>query len=146
MTNSKERPHIASSLVRGGAMGVALFLVATSSVGALSSSPLAPAPNSPLGTACRHALVHDADGNVTPLRCSPTRFNIQAWHWYARVRPAPVLALARDSSLKEVERALCRVQSATVPMRLSEYTLASTYNDWHFSMSAVLRWVSTSCS
>jgi hypothetical protein len=31
-------------------------------------------------------------------------------------------------------------------MRISEYTLASTYNDWRFSRSIVLARVSKGCS
>jgi hypothetical protein len=140
--------HVITRVVVGaGALAVVLLVTTTTIVGAISSPQrVAPAPATPLGTACSHALVHDADGNVTPLRCSSTQFNVQAWHWYAKVRPAPILALGRNTTLANVERALCRAQSATLPMRISEYTLASTYNDWRFSRSIVLARVSKGCS
>jgi hypothetical protein len=107
---------------------------------------LSPAPSPPLGKACSHALFHDADGNVTPLLCSQDRFNILAWRWYAKISPAPVLALARDATLTDVERALCRAQSSTSPMKISEYSLASAYNRWHFSKNPVTLWESETCA
>jgi hypothetical protein len=107
---------------------------------------LPPAPSPPMGIACSHSLFHDADGNVTPLLCSKNRFNVLAWRWYARNSPVPVLALARGATLIDVERALCRVQSSTSPMKISEYTLAAAYNRWHFSKNPVTRWESESCT
>jgi hypothetical protein len=99
----------------------------------------------PVGHACSHALVHDADGNVTPLLCSPTRFNVEAWRWYARNSPVPVLSLPRRATLADVEGALCRVQSSTAAMRYSEYQLARTYNDWRFSPNPITLWETNGC-
>jgi hypothetical protein len=121
-------------------------MTATLSAGAAAhSSRLSPAPDPPVGHACTHALVHDADGNVTPLLCSPTRFNTRAWHWYARNSPVPVLALARRATLSDVIGALCRVQNSTAAMRYSEYQLARAYNDWHFSQSPITLWEQDGC-
>jgi hypothetical protein len=130
-----------------GGLGVVIALVTlTISAGAAPhSARLSPAPNPPLGHACSHALVHDADGNVTPLLCSPTRFNVEAWRWYARNSPVPVLALPRRATLSDVEGALCRVQSSTAAMRYSEYQLARAYNDWHFSPNPIALWESKGC-
>jgi hypothetical protein len=129
------------------AVGVAASLVTVLSAGATSHvSRLTPAPSPPLGEACSHSLFHDADGNVTPLLCSKNRFNVLAWRWYARNSPAPVLALARDATLSDVEHALCRVQNSTSPMRISEYSLASAYNRWHFSKDPVTLWESETCA
>lgn len=137
-------PHCSKPLV--GASVVAALLALTFSAGAATHSDrLSPAPNLPLGHACTHALVHDADGNVTPLLCSPTRFNVQAWRWYARNSPAPVLALPRRTTLSDVEGALCRVQKSTAAMRYSEYQLARAYNDWRFSPNPITLWETNGC-
>jgi hypothetical protein len=133
--------------IRVVAAGVTVSLFTVISAGAAThTGRLSPAPSPPLGKACSHSLFHDADGNVTPLLCSQGRFNVLAWSWYARISPAPVLSLARDATLTEVERALCRVQSSTSPMRISEYSLASAYNRWHFSKNPVTLWESQGCA
>jgi hypothetical protein len=125
---------------------VAALTTLTLSAGATShSSRLSPAPDLPVGHACTHALVRDADGNVTPLLCSPTRFNVRAWRWYARNSSVPVLALPRNATLADVEGALCRVQNSTAAMRYSEYQLARTYNDWRFSQNPITLWETTGC-
>jgi hypothetical protein len=132
---------------RSVAVGVTVSLLMVTSAGAVShSNRLSPAPNPPLGAACSHSLFHDADGNVTPLLCSKNRFNVLAWRWYARNSPAPILALARDATLADVERALCRTQNSTSPMKISEYSLASAYNRWHFSKNPVKLWESEGCT
>jgi hypothetical protein len=137
----------ARAVTRTVVVGVTVSLLTVMSAGAASHSDrLAPAPNPPLGKACTHSLFHDADGNVTPLLCSPGRFNVLAWRWYARISPVPVLALPRGAALTDVERALCRTQNSTLPMRISEYTLASAYNRWHFSKNPVSLWESESCA
>jgi hypothetical protein len=136
--------HFAKPLV--GMSIVAALLTLTFSAGAAPhSARLSPAPNPPVGHACAHALVHDADGNVTPLLCSPTRFNVKAWSWYARNSPVPVLALPRHATLADVEGALCRVQSSTAAMRYSEYQLARTYNDWRYSPNPITLWETKGC-
>jgi hypothetical protein len=56
-----------------------------------------------------------------------------------------VLALPRRATLSDVEGALCRVQSSTAAMRYSEYQLARTYNDWHFSPNPIALWESKGC-
>jgi hypothetical protein len=83
---------------------------------------------------------------VTPLLCSKDRFNVLAWRWYAKISPAPVLALARAATLTDVERALCRGESSTSPMKISEYSLASAYNRWHFAKNPVMLWESDGCA
>jgi hypothetical protein len=139
--------QLTRALSRVAAVGVSAFLLTVMSAGAASHSDrLSPAPRPPLGKACSHSLFHDADGNVTPLLCSQDRFNILAWRWYAKNSPVPVLALARDATLTDVERALCRTQSSTSPMKISEYSLASAYNRWHFSKSPVTLWESEGCA
>ena len=138
--------RLARAVARVAAVGMSAALLIAVSAGAASHSDrLSPAPSPPLGRACSHSLFHDADGNVTPLLCSQSRFNVLAWRWYARNSPAPVLSLARDATLTDVERALCRVQSSTSPMRISEYSLASAYNRWHFSRNPVSLWESRGC-
>jgi hypothetical protein len=125
---------------------VVALLTASLSAGAVShSGRLSPAPDLPVGHACTHALVHDADGNVTPLLCSPTRFNVQAWRWYAKNSFVPVLALPRRATLSDVEGALCRVQNSTAAMRYSEFQLARAYNDWRFSQSPITLWETNGC-
>jgi hypothetical protein len=126
-------------------IAVALLTISFSAGAASHSARLSPAPNLPVGHACTHALVHDADGNVTPLLCSPTRFNVEAWRWYARNSPVPMLALPRDATLSDVEGALCRVQSSTAAMRYSEYQLARAYNDWRFSPNPITLWETKGC-
>jgi hypothetical protein len=139
--------RLARAVTHSVAVGVTVSVLMVTSAGAVShSNRLSPAPNPPLGIACSHSLFHDADGNVTPLLCSMNRFNVLAWRWYARNSPVPVLALARGATLTDVERALCRNQSSTSPMRISEYTLASAYNEWHFSKNPVTLWESESCA
>jgi hypothetical protein len=133
-------------MTRTVVVGLAISLLMALPAGAVSRSDrLAPAPSHPLGNACTHRLFHDADGNVTPLLCSRGQFNVLAWRWYARISPAPVLALPRGANLTDVERALCRTQSSTLPMRISEYSLASAYNRWHFSKNPVSLWESEGC-
>jgi hypothetical protein len=135
------------AVTRMFAVGVAISLLMITSAGAATHSDrLPPALNPPLGTACTHSLFHDADGNVTPLLCSGDRFNVLAWRWYAKISPVPILALSRGATLTDVERALCRTQTSTLPMRISEYTLASAYNKWHFSKNPVSLWESESCA
>jgi hypothetical protein len=144
--NESQQTAVTFVKVMAGMSIVVGLLILTLSAGAASQPDrLFPAPNLPLGHACSHALVHDADGNVTPLLCSPTRYNVQAWRWYARNSPVPVLALPRHATLSDVEGALCRVQSSTAAMRYSEYQLARTYNDWHFSPNPVTLWESKGC-
>jgi hypothetical protein len=139
--------RLARAVTRLAAVGVSASLLVAASAGAASHpARLSPAPSPPLGKACSLSLFHDADGNVTPLLCSQSRFNVLAWRWYARISPAPVLALARDATLTDVERALCRDQSSTSPMRISEYSLASAYNRWHFSKNPVTLWESEGCA
>jgi hypothetical protein len=139
--------RLARAVVRITAVGMSATLLMVAPAGAASHSDrLSPAPSPPLGRACTHSLFHDADGNVTPLLCSQSRFNVLAWRWYARISPAPVLSLARNATLTDVEHALCRAQSSTSPMRISEYSLASAYNRWHFSKNPVSLWESESCA
>jgi len=136
--------HLATSMA--GISLVAALLTVPLSAGATSHTDrLSPAPNLPVGHACTHKLVHDADGNVTPLLCSPTRFNVQAWRWYARNSSVPMLALPRHATLSDVEGALCRVQNSTAAMRYSEYQLARAYNDWHFSPNPITLWETKGC-
>jgi hypothetical protein len=136
--------HFAKPLV-GMSIAAVLSAVTFSAGAASHSGRLSPAPNLPVGHACTRALVHDADGNVTPLLCSPTRFNVEAWRWYARNAPVPVLSLPRHATLSEVEGALCRVQSSTAAMRYSEYQLARTYNNWRFSPNPITLWETNGC-
>jgi hypothetical protein len=143
VTNRLRRVTVMKVIV--GVSIVAGLLMATLPAGAGSQHRLSPAPNLPVGHACSHALVHDADGNVTPLLCSPTRYNVEAWRWYARNAPVPMLALSRHATLSDVEGALCRVQRSTAAMRYSEYQLARTYNDWHFSPNPITLWESKGC-
>ena len=107
---------------------------------------LPPAPDRPVSYYCRHSLLHDEDGNVQPLTCAQGHVNILAWKWYADNAPVPILALPRSTSLVDVEKALCRPQSSTEPMRISEYKLASIYNGWHFKQNPIKLWESVSCS
>jgi len=129
----------------GMSMVAALLTVSLSAGAASHSDRLSPAPDPPVGHVCTHTLVHDADGNVTPLLCSPTRFNVQAWRWYARNSSVPVLALPRRATLSDVEGALCRVQNSTAAMRYSEYQLARTYNNWRFSENPITLWETNGC-
>jgi len=146
--DTNESRRVVSHFARSVA---AMSIVATLTTMALSagatshSDRLSPAPDLPVGHACTHSLVHDADGNVTPLLCSPTRFNVQAWRWYARNSSVPVLALPRHATLADVEGALCRVQNSTAAMRYSEYQLARTYNDWRFSPNPITLWETKGC-
>jgi hypothetical protein len=137
-------PGVAKSIATLS-MVAALLVVSVAAGAAPHSGRLSPAPNLPVGHACTHALVHDADGNVTPLLCSPTRFNVQAWRWYARDSSVPVLALPRHATLRDVVSALCRIQNSTAAMRYSEYELARTYNDWRFSQSPITLWETNGC-
>lgn len=141
---SRRASHLAKSLA---VVSVVTALSAVTIVGGAAphSGRLSPAPNAPVGHACSHALVHDADGNVTPLLCSPTSFNVEAWRWYARNSPVPMLALPRHATLSDVEGALCRVQSSTAAMRYSEYQLARAYNDWRFSPNPITLWETKGC-
>lgn len=136
--------YLAKSLA-GASLGAVLLTLTLSAGATAHLSRLFPAPDLPVGHPCSRALFHDADGNVTPLLCSPTRFNTQAWHWYARNSSVPVLALGRHATLSDVEGALCRVQSSTAAMRYSEYQLARTYNDWRFSQSPITLWENHGC-
>jgi hypothetical protein len=145
-TNPPRQTASPAAKVMTGALIVAVVLSMALSSGATSHSDrLSPAPNLPVGHGCTHALVHDADGNVTPLLCSPTRFNVVAWRWYARDSSVPVLALPRHATLADVEGALCRVQNSTAAMRYSEYQLARAYNDWRFSTNPITLWENKGC-
>jgi hypothetical protein len=146
-SDSRGSGHLARAATRTVAIGAFVSLSIVVSAGAASHPVrLSPAPSPPRGAACTHSLFHDADGNVTPLLCSRGRFNVLAWRWYAKNSSVPILALARDATLTDVERALCRTQSSTSPMKISEYTLASAYNGWHFSKNPVTLWESESCA
>lgn len=136
--------HVAKAMA-GVSVAAVVLILALSAGAAPHSGRLSPAPNLPVGHACTHALVHDADGNVTPLLCSPTRFNVVAWRWYARNSSVPVLALPRHATLADVEGALCRVQNSTAAMRYSEYQLARAYNDWRFSPNPITLWENNGC-
>jgi hypothetical protein len=136
--------HVAKAMA-GVSVAAVVLMLALSAGAAPHSGRLSPAPNLPVGHACTHALVHDADGNVTPLLCSPTRFNVVAWRWYARNSSVPVLALPRHATLADVEGALCRVQNSTAAMRYSEYQLARAYNDWRFSPNPITLWENNGC-
>jgi hypothetical protein len=72
--------------------------------------------------------------------------NVEAWEWYSKIPYVPILALPRSASPLAVEKALCSPQSSTGPNRLSEYTLASRYNGWHFTRNPVALWESVSCA
>jgi hypothetical protein len=144
--NEPQRIALTVAKVMAGMSIVVGLLLATLPAGAASQPDrLFPAPNLPVGHPCSHALVHDADGNVTPLLCSPTRYNVQAWRWYTRNSPVPVLALPRHATLSDVEGALCRVQKSTAAMRYSEYQLARAYNDWRFSPNPITLWENNGC-
>jgi hypothetical protein len=129
----------------------AVGLLAAAAAGASANGTpaptrLKPAPDPPVARECRHALLHDADGNVEPLTCAPGKVNVEAWQWYARNTFVPLLALPRSASLLAAEKALCSPQSSTGPNRMSEYTLASLYNGWHFTRNPIALWESVSCA
>jgi hypothetical protein len=96
------------------------------------SATLSPASTPASSHLCRHALMHDADGNVTPLLCEDGDVNTLAWEYYAKLGESPILEAGRAASLQDVERALCVTQDATLQERMSEGVLAAAYYGWRF--------------
>jgi hypothetical protein len=103
---------------------------------------LTPATLPPVSDECTLTLMHEADGNVTPLLCSTGGVNIQAWDYYRQgsvgskpMTPSQTMALGRVATADQVLQAMCADYSniyGTDPLTISAEHLAAAYYGWHF--------------
>ena len=72
------------------------------------------------------------DGNASPVYCPDGGINVQAWTYFEKLKPQ-VMALSPDSTVQQVEAAMCAdLSDSTVPIETSAGELAFRYYGWEF--------------
>jgi hypothetical protein len=104
---------------------------------------LPPATVPPVSNECTEKVIHDEDGNVSPLLCHHGGVNTVAWRHYAYGKTR-LLRLGRHATSGRVYAAMCydyEYVYKTRPMTISAEELAQVYYGWHFTarQSPVLR-------
>ena len=83
----------------------------------------------PVAAACTTTLYLYEDGNAGPLTCHSKHVNVEAWDYFARLRPK-IMRLPRSATVCQVARS---IGSGYVsgPVNYSRFILARAYNGWH---------------
>jgi hypothetical protein len=86
-------------------------------------SPAAVPPRSGVSE-CSITLEVGMDGNASPVYCPDGGINVQAWTYFEKLKPQ-VMALSPDSTVQQVEAAMCAdLSTSTVPIETSAGELA----------------------
>jgi hypothetical protein len=88
----------------------------------------------PVERECTATIQLSEDGNARPLTCYGTHVNVEAWDFYAALRPA-VMRLPRNLSTCQVVPHL--VSPLSIPENISAFVLANVYNGWHVPIGFV---------
>jgi hypothetical protein len=83
----------------------------------------------PVGRECTATIHLSEDGNAGPLTCYGTHVNVEAWDFYAALRP-PIMRLPRGLSTCQVVPHLVN-RGLSTPENISAFVLANVYNGWH---------------
>lgn len=92
------------------------------------SSVLRGASSPPVAAECDTTLSLGEDGSVAPVTCGANHVNVEAWDYYALLRP-PVMSLPRRSATCYIA-GYVPLTEVTTPIDLDVAEIAKAYNGW----------------
>jgi hypothetical protein len=99
------------------------------------SGGLRGAAGPPVTRECTATIHLTEDGNAYPLTCHDSHLNVEAWDFYAALRP-PTMRLRRNLSACQVAAHIPGARMST-PEDISAFKLANIYYGWHVPIGLV---------
>lgn len=119
-------PHPAGTVV-AQSLGSGRVVVSTGPLGD-KWSVLLGASSRPVAAECDVTVSLGEDGSAGPVTCGARHVNVEAWDYYALVRP-PVMSLPRHASMCYVAGYIAITQ-VTTPIDIEVAEIARAYNGW----------------